>query len=398
MSEVTVKLGDDGVWYCRHYIGTDAATGRRIRPYRKFPAARDEAEAREMAEEWLGRVHNVYDRHRVTMRLGSLLEIYVGVLKGTGSPVNTVRSYQTMLGRYIEPYIGEVDADELTPSALEHLYGSLLEGGRSDGGPLAPATVIAMHSFLSGAYRWMMRSGLVEANPVAAATKPRPVRHEAAALDGEDVRALESFLLSTIAEGAHDSRREVKRETALAALIALRTGARCGEVLALTRGDLRPSGGNWMLAIRGTVVETRSGAERQDMPKSKSSVRNVALDSFCAGVIMSHMAWQDDGAGRELPKETPICGGVHGFMRPTKVSSRFSAWAEGLQLPEGTTFHTLRHTHATMLLDNGVHMRTICERLGHSKVTTTMELYSHRLEGRDREAADVFERIGGGAS
>ena len=58
-------------------------------------------------------------------------------------------------------------------------------------------------------------------------------------------------------------------------------------------------------------------------------------------------------------------------------------------------FHTLRHTHATWLLYNGVDIRTVSERLGHAKVTTTLELYAHVLPGRDDLAAETFGEVMG---
>ena len=69
-------------------------------------------------------------------------------------------------------------------------------------------------------------------------------------------------------------------------------------------------------------------------------------------------------------------------------------------MPAGTSFHTLRHTHATMLIANGADMRTVQERLGHANVATTLGLYAHVVPGRDQAAAAAFDemakRIGGG--
>ena len=71
-----------------------------------------------------------------------------------------------------------------------------------------------------------------------------------------------------------------------------------------------------------------------------------------------------------------------------------SAWFSGLRdelgLQRGTSFHTLRHTHATWLLLQGVDPKTVMERLGHAKVATTLELYGHVLPGRDAAAAQAF--------
>jgi len=79
-----------------------------------------------------------------------------------------------------------------------------------------------------------------------------------------------------------------------------------------------------------------------------------------------------------------------GFLRPSAVSAWFSGLRDELGLQRGTSFHTLRHTHATWLLLRGVDPKTVMERLGHAKVATTLELYGHVLPGRDAAAAQAF--------
>ena len=74
-------------------------------------------------------------------------------------------------------------------------------------------------------------------------------------------------------------------------------------------------------------------------------------------------------------------------MRPSKVSEAFADMRDRLGLPKDTSFHTLRHTHATWLLMDGVDMRTIQERLGHYDVSLTLRTYSHIMPGRDQAAA-----------
>jgi len=83
-------------------------------------------------------------------------------------------------------------------------------------------------------------------------------------------------------------------------------------------------------------------------------------------------------------------------MRPTSVSRDFSAMRDSLGLTEGTSFHTLRHTHATWLLVSGVDPKTVSERLGHGSVATTLRLYSHVLPGRDAQAAEGFAAVARG--
>ena len=76
-----------------------------------------------------------------------------------------------------------------------------------------------------------------------------------------------------------------------------------------------------------------------------------------------------------------------------EVDRRFSKVARRLGLPDGVTFHSLRHTHATWLLQGGADMRTVQERLGHARVGTTLEVYGHVMPGRDQAAARAFDAL-----
>ena len=93
---------------------------------------------------------------------------------------------------------------------------------------------------------------------------------------------------------------------------------------------------------------------------------------------------------------TSVAGSVNGKTTYALEGSVFNAgssiqWLrDELGLQRGTSFHPLRHTHATWLLLQGVDPKTVMERLGHAKVATTLELYGHVLPGRDAAAAQAF--------
>ena len=110
-----------------------------------------------------------------------------------------------------------------------------------------------------------------------------------------------------------------------------------------------------------------------------------------------HVGWQDSaGLVRARPSLTLCCSPGGSLMRPSSVSSAFTEMRRELGLPEGTSFHTLRHTHATWLISQGVDIKTVQERLGHAKISTTLELYAHVLPGRDEMAARAFGELMGG--
>jgi integrase len=78
---------------------------------------------------------------------------------------------------------------------------------------------------------------------------------------------------------------------------------------------------------------------------------------------------------------------------PDSVSATVSRLCRRLGLPKGASLHTVRHSHASLLLSDGVDIATVSERLGHSSVRTTAEIYSHALRGKDRAAAQSWDGI-----
>jgi integrase len=85
-------------------------------------------------------------------------------------------------------------------------------------------------------------------------------------------------------------------------------------------------------------------------------------------------------------------------LKPDSVSASVSLLCRRLGLPKGASLHTLRHSHASILLANGIDLATVSTRLGHSSVRVTADVYSHALRGRDREAAGKWDELMGRTS
>ena len=224
---------------------------------------------------------------------------------------------------------------------------------------------------------------------------PRADRREAASFGVDDFERLSAALERALRLPAADRSGRMRRSCAMAAYISLWSGARCGEVCGLSVDDFRRSmRGGWELHIGHTVAETSEGLIRT-APKSASGRRSVALSDRAAEEVRRHLEWRASFApagGRASPL---VCAKPGVWMRPSTVSRQFSRLRDAIGLPAGTSFHTLRHTHASWLLANGISVREVSQRLGHSKPTMTLETYAHVLPGSDRAAAEAFERAAG---
>ena len=380
-----VRRKPDGTRYVQPYLGRSKVTGRAIRPYKSFPASMTEAEVEDAAARWLARV-GAATQLGTSCRLGELLDVYVDGLEDSGVAANTVKSYRIWANTYARPVRGLPPYD-VTPWRLESLYADLQRAGGRGGAPLSASTVRSFAWFLSGAFQWLVSVGVLEDNPCQNARVPRPEPYEASALEAPSMAVLVNALVGeAFAEvGTHGD--ATRRCSAFLAWLALNTGVRVGESCALRRSDFKTRG---MLHVAGTVTEA-GGVRRQPTTKGKQS-RNVALTRSVVADVSRHLAWEDQwlgspvSSGSALPLATP--NGE--WMRPTTVGRAFRAICDDYGLPREATFHTLRHTHATWLLTEGVDVKTVSERLGHRDPSMTQRIYGHVLPGRDQGAADLF--------
>lgn len=388
-NDIRILHTRDGTPYVRPYLGTDPATGRRVRPYREFPGMSDE-EAAEAARAWLAAAEAARDAEGLTV--SDLLRRYIDSLEARGYAPATIDAYRRA-ARKRTGRLARADAATVTTEAVDTRIIELLRGrGRA---ALSPQTVAQWRDLMHGAYRWAVSIGVLQANPVDGSPRPRAAATEARALDADQARQLAAALADTATDGTGTGQRaDYARNAALAALVALHTGMRCGEVLALRTCDLSDPLGPPALWVRGTI--TTAGGRPRRMPTTKGrKPRTVAITQGLRSALADHHAarvlerWYARPRRPTADTEAPIFTTGAGWMNPKSVSRWFTRFAASQGLPAWVTFHTLRHTHATTLLQAGIDPKTVQSRLGHADVSTTLRTYAHVMPARDAEAAGI---------
>lgn len=369
-----LTLEGDGVWSARVYLGT-APDGRRIRPYRRFPGASTEAEARAAADAWAadltadGRVRSVI--------LRDVLDDHIAALERSGASPHTVRTYRLYARRYVGPRMGGRMATAVTPVDVDALLADLLERGGEGGAPLSSATVRGVREMLSGVYTRLERLGVATSNPARDAAPLRPEVPESSVLSPADVAALDAEVRR--AKGSADP---AERCGARATWLALRTGLRVGEVCALRGRDLRRP--THEVHVGGTVVEIGTPF-RKPRPKSDGSVRNVPMEP---SDFEEALTWSRGPSA-------PLLSVDGRWTRPSTVSAWFRAARDRLGLDPRLTFHSLRHTFVTTLLTRGADIKTVSDMIGHADEAITLRIYGHVVPGRGAElaamAADAYD-------
>ena len=164
------------------------------------------------------------------------------------------------------------------------------------------------------------------------------------------------------------------------------TGMRRGELLALRWADVDLSTGT--AAVRRSIEQTKEGL-RLKSPKGKKG-RQIVLLSVTTAALKVHREAQNRqklALGHAYQDQDLICAREDGSLWPPDTfTGDFSRLAQKAGF-KGVRLHDLRHSHASQLLLNGVHAKVVSERLGHSTVGITLDLYTHVLPGLQEDAA-----------
>ena len=285
----------------------------------------------------------------------------------------TAQRYRQLTENQIAPHIGTTPLQKLSRLDVEGWHTTLRNGG------LAPRTVGHAHRLLGAALRDAERDGLVLRNVCKLQKAPRIADTEMAI-----VRDLPGFI---------DKLRGTRLY--VPAMLALFTGTRVGEILALrwNQVDLDRK----TIAVRAALEWTKAHGIRFKAPKSKAGRRDITLPDILVGVLREHRRAMLElrmqfGAGR-LPDDALLFANLAGEpLQPSNVSSDWGEIASRIGAPE-ITFHGLRHSHASQLISAGVDIVTISKRLGHARPSTTLQIYAHMFTRDDSKAADAINAV-----
>ena len=296
-------------------------------------------------------------------------------------------SYRDIVRSRVVPRLGHLRLDEINGEKLNELYGELLARGRADGrGSLSVRSVRYTHTVLSMALKDACRWGLLAANPADAADPPRDsgvrVIDRAERIRTWSAGEVKGFL-------AHVSGHR------LAPLfeLAISTGMRRGELLGLRWENADLEAGR--LSVTSSRVATRH-AVSESAPKTRNGRRSIEVDQGTVSILRS---WRVRQAQERLALGPSYADSGHVFtselgkpLHPDLTSKLFDrlVGASGLSR---IRFHDLRHTWATLALEAGVPAKIVSQRLGHSSIAITLDIYSHATPLMDREAGEMVARL-----
>lgn len=286
----------------------------------------------------------------------------------------TYHRYKGIVERQINAHLGGVKLAKITPAHVQGLLSSMEAEG------FKPPSLLYAYSVLRRAMNVALRWGFIVRNPCGVVDPPKPKYREITPLNAEQARALLK---------ASESHR-------LHALfvLALQTGLRQGELYALQWPDIDLEQGT--VNVRHTLEEIR-GVLKLKEPKSKAGKRNIKLPKSSVAALWQHKAKMLAEGHAAAP--WVFCDTDGKPLRKSNVERRvWKPIRDAAKMPDGKPipeirFHDLRHTAATLLLLAGVNPKIVQERLGHAKISITLDTYSHVLPGMQDAAADKLDRL-----
>lgn len=304
---------------------------------------------------------------------------------------STIKGYKKIIRNHIRPQLGDIQLDKLTATRIARHYRNLEKAGRKDkiglGQPLSANTVNKVHVVLGAILDSAIDDGHMVMNP---AKKKRTVK----APTTSEVRAQKPEIVTWTAAQLQTFltwNRDVLNDElfALWRLIAY-TGMRRSEALALKWSDIN---------TKTMRISIRRAVDTADWTKTKTPktgrARVIDVDNETLKVLAAHKVARAELSFELGKADAYVFGDDDGNLRsPDAMTSRWDRrlkWATAkYDSLSRVTIKGLRHTHATLLLELGEHPKVVQERLGHSTITTTMNIYSHVTPTMQKSAVDRF--------
>lgn len=253
---------------------------------------------------------------------------------------------------------------------------------KGDDRPLSAKTIIEHHRLISTVLDQAEKEGLVPFNVAHKATLPRVQQKEVNYFQPEQIAAIRDALET-----------EPIKWRALVHMLLI-TGARRGEILGLKWDKVFFEENK--VQICNNVLYRADRGVYEDTPKTSTSGRFIAIPAETIQLLRQYKAWQNEERlrlGEYYDYQGFVFSQDNGKpMHPDSVTSWLSKFSKRHGLPHVNP-HAFRHTMASLLYFNHVDSVSISKRLGHSKVSTTTDIYAHVIAAADQQSADILADI-----
>lgn len=274
---------------------------------------------------------------------------------------SSYKNYMYTIENKVIPVFGNYEIDQITRKMIQDFIIKQSENSRQE-------TVINITKVLSQSFKYAVDNNYIKESPYRSIKVPKD----------QCIKELKVFKPEEIEKILSLEKYSAQKKNIIN--IAYRTGMRIGEILSLKWEDINLEGK--FLTVRRTLSSYNNGIPEICDTKTKSSRRRIDLDEESIKILQSI----------EVKGEFVFCKNDGSILSRQSIYQSFKRMCKAAGVPYHS-FHTLRHTHASILLSQNVHPKIVQERLGHAKISTTMDIYSHLIPGMQKVAVDVFNHL-----
>ena len=369
--EGSIRRRKDGRWEGRYTAGIDPETGKQIF---KNVLGKTQAEVKEKLKQALEVQQKLDFTKQGKYTVAQWMEEWFeNVCKLKVRP-SSHQTYQGYIDNHITPNIGKIPLEKLRTMDLQRLYRKLMNQGRVERieavhqpKGLSAKTVRNINQVISSAMDFAVAQKIIMENPCHAVALPKVEHREMHTIPAEQLQA---FLTEAKATGVYEMY-----------YIELATGLRRGELLGLKWEDIDLATGiirvhRQIARINGEIVEAPL--------KTKNSYRVVSISPQAVEILREQKRKTKDEYIFPSPNGGPIS--------PDSVNNMLKRVLERAGIPK-VRFHDLRHTFATLALQNGVDIKTVSGMLGHFSAGFTLDTYAHVTTAAQKEAAEIMGNV-----
>ena len=372
--EGNIRKGKDGRWEGRYTAGHNPETGK---PIMKNVLAKTQKECKEKLQRAIEENQHIDVSKTGRYTVGEWVRIWFDTYSKPSIREHTVNYYNNYIEKHIIPAIGKIKLDKLTTLQIQRFYNELKTSGRvqkyehielKEKG-LSSRFVRGVHSVLHAALDQAVKERLISINPADGCKLPKLEKKEMKVLLPEQIGA---YL------------REAEHRGLLAAYyLELTSGLRRGELLALLWTDLDVE--HMTVSVTKQVYRV-NGELKVSQPKTPNSVRTIPIPKQAVDLLVEE---HKKHPSNPYMFPSPKTGKMYDPDAFRRIHGKILK-AAGL---EHMRFHDLRHTFATLSLQNGVDVKTLSNTLGHYSAGFTLDTYTHATQRVKREAADTIGSV-----
>lgn len=363
-----IRLRSDGRWEGRYTLGRDPGTGKQVQKsvYGKTKA--------EVAQKIRAITHEI-DQGTYTdpakISLGTWLDTwhreYLGSVKAS-----TAAQYEYQLRVHIKPALGAVKLSALTAPMIQKLYNDSVKGG------LSPKSVRNMHGVLHKALDQAVELQYIRFNPCFACKLPRVEKKEIRPIEGDQIKAFLQAIKGTASEDL--------------LFVDVFSGLRQGEIIGLTWDCVDFDKGTITVSKQLRKERVHGGGGTYKFTALKNDKTRVLMPAAEVFTVLRRVQLRQKenrlkaGSAWSNPMNLVFTNALGGHLSSDTVYGNFKRIAKKIGIP-AARFHDLRHTFATLSLQNGDDIKTVSENLGHATVAFTLDTYGHVTEKMKQDSA-----------